>query len=119
MNVNRKDALTGGIFILCGGFFAIHAAAHLTLVGGRTAPLYAQMLERMCATLGIRNAVTFADIDCFVAAITGQFDWEDCHEGSADFCCDYLLTNDINLDGSVDFLDIDEFVECLINGGCS
>jgi subtilisin family serine protease len=72
--------------------------------------------QSVCGDSNCDGSVTFEDIDCFVAALTGLSDWEAC--GTA---CDkrsYLCTNDLNRDGGVDFGDIDPFVTALVNGVC-
>jgi hypothetical protein len=61
------------------------------------------------------GSVDFDDIDCFVAALISEDNWNDCGHGGG---CTYTGTNDIDQNGSVDFDDIDGFVECLINEGC-
>lgn len=62
------------------------------------------------------KSVDFDDIDCFVTALIGQSNWENC--GTQQPADRYVCANDIDLSGGVDFDDIDGFVECLINSGC-
>lgn len=62
------------------------------------------------------DSVDFDDIDCFVASLVGEDNWQNC--GTILPADAYDCVNDANRDGSVDFDDIDGFVECLINGGC-
>lgn len=57
-------------------------------------------------------SVDFEDIQPFLLALQGRRNYE--LEYPA---CDYLLA-DINGDHKVNFADIDDFVECLIQGGC-
>lgn len=61
------------------------------------------------------GAVTFKDIDPFVAALNGRAAWEAINGGEP--ACGYMPAADINHDGSVSFKDIDPFVACL-SGDC-
>lgn len=62
------------------------------------------------------GSIDFNDIDCFIAALTGEDAWRSCPRGGEE--CEWPCVNDVDGNGSVDFEDIDAFVECLIGGGC-
>ncbi|MEW6250945.1 MAG: hypothetical protein AB1716_09880 [Planctomycetota bacterium] len=54
--------------------------------------------------------MNFGDINCFVAALTGETEWRNCTGGAS---CVFACVNDMNGDGRVDFNDINPFVALL------
>lgn len=95
--IGQPDAgqMTGGVYSLTGGFWAI------------TAP--PSVLRGDCNCDGLVNNF---DIDPFVLAISDSAAYALAYPG-----CD-ILSADIDENGLVNNFDIDPFVACISNGGC-
>ncbi len=104
-------ATTPSIIVTAAGVYGVSVA------NPSVSPCTAEEEIAIVAGIGARGdsncdgAMTFDDIDPFVAALSGEAEW------AASFpsppACSYLCVNDINQDGAVDFDDIDPFVACL------
>ena len=55
------------------------------------------------------GTITYADINCFVAALASESSWTRCQKAG----CLYLCVNDLNKDGVVSYGDINPFVRLL------
>ncbi len=64
------------------------------------------------------DAVDFADIDCFVAALVDERVWRTCSDRHDAASQAFGCANDINQDGSINADDIDGFIGCVVASGC-